>query len=116
MTLPKSAFLTGFKRKEIEIEELGGSVIIRELSAADKTRISFYIVDDESDGSLSSVGDQLPEIIAAGLVRPKLTVKEVKQIPGDKSESLQVIAKEIMVLSGMIESENEEEVKNDEEG
>jgi hypothetical protein len=111
-----SQLLETFKTKEVEIPELDGTVLVRELSAAQRFKLSTQAMQDQdmeavdtdefnSAAVLNQLGELYPIIVAMGLVEPRLTVDQVRAIPGHLTDAFTTIAEEIMELSGLFATE-----------
>jgi hypothetical protein len=112
--------LEPFATAEIEIPALGGAVLVRELSAAERTQVSALAsrgqdfaeqpdsVDVQHvniDAILQQMADLYPHVVAYGMQEPRMTLEEVKRIPGRFAEAFMEIGNRIMELSGMTEDE-----------
>lgn len=115
-----SQFLETFKTEEIEVPSMGGTVLVRELSATERMLISSLAARGQKQEAVETgnvdfdqiaarLGELYPDIIAMGLEDPKMTREQVARVPSKYSEAMMKIATRILLLSGLAEDEPEDE-------
>lgn len=68
----------GFEEREIELPELGGSILVRGLSAGKRSRLLNGLMDD--NGQIRDYAEMAARQFAAAVVDPKVTVVEARMI------------------------------------
>jgi hypothetical protein len=99
MTDLKSQLLTAsFEQKVVAIPRIGDSVIVRALSRAEVMDLRKTLKDDEDTSNLEFES----KVIAAGMVEPQMSIKDVKVWQkSSPAGELDAVVTAIMELSGM---------------
>lgn len=101
-------------------EEWGGTVLVRELSAAEAEEIGFSMADKQGNIDLSKAKGLAIRTVALGVIdaehRPVFTKKDVEALGKRSRIAINRIAKRIMQLSGLApESDKDEDEGKDAE-
>lgn len=92
--LNASAASFTFKEKEVEIEELGGDILVRELPAGRRAKLLKGLLD--SDGNVSDAMEFQCRMFAAACVEPQMKTAEVRKFlpkwPSSKADLVLDIA------------------------
>jgi len=99
LTLDQILKVNDLKRETIEVPAWGGSVEIRELTAAEKLRIGAKVAGkDQAAMGADEVADLMIEAAAYGLGASRDQIAAV----GSKSyEAIELVANKVLELSGM---------------
>jgi len=83
-----------FKEQEVEFEELGGDVLVRELAAGRRAKLLKGLLDE--DGNVSDVMEFQCRMFAAACIDPQLATKEVRKFlpkwPASKADKVLDVA------------------------
>lgn len=114
--LSRDAILTVEDRKtsEVEVPEWGGTVRIRELSAAEVERMGFGVATPDGKTDLRRAEGLMVRVIAWGVIdedgKQLFTKRDVEALGQKSHRAADRVADAIMKLTGL--SEEEEETKN----
>ncbi|WUI00203.1 hypothetical protein OHR68_43175 [Spirillospora sp. NBC_00431] len=98
--------------KPVNVPELGGKVLVREMSAAVRNRFEATAATIRSGGDSRALDTVTAQIVAACVVdergRPMLTVNEVKRIAASKPKAVFRLREAIVKISATDEEDLED--------
>jgi len=103
-----------FRTDEVDVsEEWGGTVLVRELSAAEADKIGFSMADKQGNVDLSKAEGLAVRIVALGVVDEKhkrvFTKSDVAALGKRSRIAINHVATRIMQLTGLVSEPDEDE-------
>lgn len=102
-----------FRTDEIDVPEWGGTVLVRELSAAEADKTGFSMADKQGNIDLSKAEGLAIRVVALGVIDEKhrrvFTEKDVEALGRRSRLAINRVATRIMQLSGLASETDEDE-------